>query len=182
MYINLNFKHSLFWYQGKIDDDLDLDLDFQAIIGHDKGGIAFFWSWSYWSTFVLTWYVWLELVRIDFAPIVVIVNGTCSIHTGDHTFAFNLLGTSSYLGKQANSCIKQLVISEMFVGACGIRQFCFELLSSQASCGWLRKSVTSCLLSCSIYVEHVSAMWLFETFASLFILWELSSYPHSLLY
>ncbi|XP_068637914.1 uncharacterized protein [Aristolochia californica] len=28
-----------------------------AIIGHDKGGIAFFWSWSYWSTFVLTWIV-----------------------------------------------------------------------------------------------------------------------------
>ncbi|KAG9451420.1 hypothetical protein H6P81_011385 [Aristolochia fimbriata] len=28
-----------------------------TIIGHDKGGIAFFWSWSYWSTFVLTWIV-----------------------------------------------------------------------------------------------------------------------------
>ncbi|KAL4196468.1 hypothetical protein AMTRI_Chr04g246310 [Amborella trichopoda] len=28
-----------------------------TIIGHDKGGIAFFWSWSYWSTFALTWAV-----------------------------------------------------------------------------------------------------------------------------
>lgn len=28
-----------------------------TIIGHDKGGIAFFWSWSYWSTFLLTWAV-----------------------------------------------------------------------------------------------------------------------------
>ncbi|KAJ0981413.1 hypothetical protein J5N97_009668 [Dioscorea zingiberensis] len=28
-----------------------------AIIGHEKGGIAFFWSWSYWSTFLLTWAV-----------------------------------------------------------------------------------------------------------------------------
>eukprot|EP01018_Ginkgo_biloba_P034789 Gb_30378 [translate_table: standard] len=26
-----------------------------TIIGQDKGGIAFFWSWSYWSTFALTW-------------------------------------------------------------------------------------------------------------------------------
>ncbi|KZV53763.1 hypothetical protein F511_00029 [Dorcoceras hygrometricum] len=26
-----------------------------TIIGHDKGGISFFWSWSYWSTFLLTW-------------------------------------------------------------------------------------------------------------------------------
>lgn len=24
-------------------------------IGHDNGGISFFWSWSYWSTFLLTW-------------------------------------------------------------------------------------------------------------------------------
>ncbi|KAK1361764.1 LMBR1 domain-containing protein 2-like [Heracleum sosnowskyi] len=28
-----------------------------TIIGHDSGGISFFWSWSYWSTFVLTWLV-----------------------------------------------------------------------------------------------------------------------------
>ncbi|KAI0495307.1 hypothetical protein KFK09_025457 [Dendrobium nobile] len=28
-----------------------------ALIGHDNGGIAFFWSWSYWSTFALTWVV-----------------------------------------------------------------------------------------------------------------------------
>ncbi|GLJ46677.1 hypothetical protein SUGI_0983730 [Cryptomeria japonica] len=26
-----------------------------TILGQDKGGIAFFWSWSYWSTFLLTW-------------------------------------------------------------------------------------------------------------------------------
>ncbi|XP_075510389.1 uncharacterized protein LOC142546518 [Primulina tabacum] len=26
-----------------------------TIIGHDNGGISFFWSWSYWSTFLLTW-------------------------------------------------------------------------------------------------------------------------------
>ncbi|CAI9260177.1 unnamed protein product [Lactuca saligna] len=28
-----------------------------AMIDHDKGGISFFWSWSYWSTFLLTWAV-----------------------------------------------------------------------------------------------------------------------------
>ncbi|XP_043692297.1 LMBR1 domain-containing protein 2 homolog isoform X2 [Telopea speciosissima] len=28
-----------------------------TIIDQDKGGIAFFWSWSYWSTFILTWAV-----------------------------------------------------------------------------------------------------------------------------
>ncbi|KAF6170303.1 hypothetical protein GIB67_042993 [Kingdonia uniflora] len=28
-----------------------------TIIGHQSGGIAFFWSWSYWSTFLLTWAV-----------------------------------------------------------------------------------------------------------------------------
>lgn len=28
-----------------------------TIIGQDKGGIGFFWSWSYWSTFLLTWAV-----------------------------------------------------------------------------------------------------------------------------
>ncbi|CAA6658849.1 unnamed protein product [Spirodela intermedia] len=28
-----------------------------TIIGHDEGAIAFFWSWSYWSTFALTWAV-----------------------------------------------------------------------------------------------------------------------------
>ncbi|KAK9048827.1 hypothetical protein SSX86_032206 [Deinandra increscens subsp. villosa] len=28
-----------------------------AVIDHDKGGISFFWSWSYWSTFLLTWAV-----------------------------------------------------------------------------------------------------------------------------
>ncbi|XP_058096927.1 uncharacterized protein LOC131242353 isoform X4 [Magnolia sinica] len=28
-----------------------------TIIHHEKGGIAFFWSWSYWSTFALTWAV-----------------------------------------------------------------------------------------------------------------------------
>ncbi|XP_077213234.1 uncharacterized protein LOC143848234 isoform X2 [Tasmannia lanceolata] len=28
-----------------------------TIVGHEKGGIAFFWSWSYWSTFALTWAV-----------------------------------------------------------------------------------------------------------------------------
>ncbi|CAI9104076.1 OLC1v1002687C1 [Oldenlandia corymbosa var. corymbosa] len=28
-----------------------------AFVGHDKGGISFFWSWSYWSTFLLTWAV-----------------------------------------------------------------------------------------------------------------------------
>ncbi|CAN6480045.1 unnamed protein product [Victoria cruziana] len=28
-----------------------------TILGHDKGGMAFFWGWSYWSTFVLTWAV-----------------------------------------------------------------------------------------------------------------------------
>ncbi|KAG0480338.1 hypothetical protein HPP92_011196 [Vanilla planifolia] len=26
-----------------------------TMVGHDKGGITFFWSWSYWSTFALTW-------------------------------------------------------------------------------------------------------------------------------
>ncbi|XP_076913225.1 uncharacterized protein LOC143571772 [Bidens hawaiensis] len=30
---------------------------YQAIIGHDNGGISFFWSSSYWSTFLLTWLV-----------------------------------------------------------------------------------------------------------------------------
>ncbi|KAL3538680.1 hypothetical protein ACH5RR_002046 [Cinchona calisaya] len=28
-----------------------------AVVGHDKSGISFFWSWSYWSTFILTWAV-----------------------------------------------------------------------------------------------------------------------------
>lgn len=28
-----------------------------TIIGHESGGIAFFWGWSYWSTFLLTWAV-----------------------------------------------------------------------------------------------------------------------------
>ncbi|KAF3788458.1 domain-containing 2-like protein A [Nymphaea thermarum] len=28
-----------------------------TILGHDKGGMAFFWGWSYWSTFALTWAV-----------------------------------------------------------------------------------------------------------------------------
>ncbi|XP_058087289.1 uncharacterized protein LOC131234427 isoform X3 [Magnolia sinica] len=28
-----------------------------TIIGHEDGGISFFWSWSYWSTFALTWLV-----------------------------------------------------------------------------------------------------------------------------
>ncbi|XP_039127247.1 LMBR1 domain-containing protein 2 homolog A isoform X1 [Dioscorea cayenensis subsp. rotundata] len=28
-----------------------------TIIGHEKRGITFFWSWSYWSTFLLTWAV-----------------------------------------------------------------------------------------------------------------------------
>lgn len=28
-----------------------------TIIGHENGGIAFFWGWSYWSTFLLTWAV-----------------------------------------------------------------------------------------------------------------------------
>ncbi|XXG86463.1 hypothetical protein AAC387_Pa11g1355 [Persea americana] len=28
-----------------------------TIIDHEKGGISFLWSWSYWSTFVLTWVV-----------------------------------------------------------------------------------------------------------------------------
>lgn len=28
----------------------------QTIIGRENGGISFFWSWSYWSTFLLTWY------------------------------------------------------------------------------------------------------------------------------
>ncbi|KAK1258229.1 hypothetical protein QJS04_geneDACA021702 [Acorus gramineus] len=28
-----------------------------TIIGHDNGGITFFWIWSYWSTFALTWLV-----------------------------------------------------------------------------------------------------------------------------
>uniref|UniRef100_A0A0C9S5P9 TSA: Wollemia nobilis Ref_Wollemi_Transcript_18715_2611 transcribed RNA sequence n=1 Tax=Wollemia nobilis TaxID=56998 RepID=A0A0C9S5P9_9CONI len=26
-----------------------------TIFGQDKGGIAFFWTWTYWSTFLLTW-------------------------------------------------------------------------------------------------------------------------------
>ncbi|KAL6523667.1 hypothetical protein OROGR_017270 [Orobanche gracilis] len=26
-----------------------------TIVGHANGGISFFWSWSYWSTFLLTW-------------------------------------------------------------------------------------------------------------------------------
>ncbi|KAL6558800.1 hypothetical protein OROMI_019150 [Orobanche minor] len=26
-----------------------------TMIGHGNGGISFFWSWSYWSTFLLTW-------------------------------------------------------------------------------------------------------------------------------
>ncbi|KAL7001889.1 hypothetical protein U1Q18_003035 [Sarracenia purpurea var. burkii] len=28
-----------------------------TIIDHNNGGISFFWSWSYWSTFLLTWAV-----------------------------------------------------------------------------------------------------------------------------
>ncbi|GMH24690.1 hypothetical protein Nepgr_026533 [Nepenthes gracilis] len=28
-----------------------------TIIGHYNGGVSFFWSWSYWSTFLLTWAV-----------------------------------------------------------------------------------------------------------------------------
>ncbi|KAK6789990.1 hypothetical protein RDI58_013790 [Solanum bulbocastanum] len=28
-----------------------------TIVGSDNGGISFFWSWSYWSTFLLTWLV-----------------------------------------------------------------------------------------------------------------------------
>ncbi|KZV50194.1 hypothetical protein F511_26054 [Dorcoceras hygrometricum] len=28
-----------------------------TIVNHDRGGISFFWSWSYWSTFLLTWVV-----------------------------------------------------------------------------------------------------------------------------
>ncbi|KAL8239539.1 hypothetical protein R6Q59_016106 [Mikania micrantha] len=28
-----------------------------AMSGQDRGGISFFWSWSYWSTFLLTWAV-----------------------------------------------------------------------------------------------------------------------------
>ncbi|PWA73760.1 LMBR1-like membrane protein [Artemisia annua] len=28
-----------------------------AISDHNNGGISFFWSWSYWSTFLLTWAV-----------------------------------------------------------------------------------------------------------------------------
>nr|CAD1826937.1 unnamed protein product [Ananas comosus var. bracteatus] len=28
-----------------------------TINGYERGGIAFFWSWSYWSTFILTWAV-----------------------------------------------------------------------------------------------------------------------------
>ncbi|CAI9780902.1 unnamed protein product [Fraxinus pennsylvanica] len=28
-----------------------------TIIGQFNGGISFFWSWSYWSTFLLTWLV-----------------------------------------------------------------------------------------------------------------------------
>ncbi|CAN4097307.1 unnamed protein product [Withania somnifera] len=28
-----------------------------TIVGHGNGGISFFWSWSYWSTFLLTWLV-----------------------------------------------------------------------------------------------------------------------------
>ncbi|KAL3620955.1 hypothetical protein CASFOL_035867 [Castilleja foliolosa] len=28
-----------------------------TITSHEKGGISFFWSWSYWSTFLLTWAV-----------------------------------------------------------------------------------------------------------------------------
>lgn len=31
----------------------------QTINGYERGGIAFFWSWSYWSTFILTWYLTL---------------------------------------------------------------------------------------------------------------------------
>ncbi|XP_027163161.1 LMBR1 domain-containing protein 2 homolog [Coffea eugenioides] len=33
------------------------DIWAQAAVGHDKNGISFFWSWSYWSTFILTWAV-----------------------------------------------------------------------------------------------------------------------------
>jgi hypothetical protein len=29
----------------------------QTLTGSAKGGIGFFWSWSYWSTFILTWAV-----------------------------------------------------------------------------------------------------------------------------
>jgi hypothetical protein len=29
----------------------------QAISGNQKSDIGFFWSWSYWSTFILAWYV-----------------------------------------------------------------------------------------------------------------------------
>lgn len=28
----------------------------QTLTASAKGGIGFFWSWSYWSTFILTWY------------------------------------------------------------------------------------------------------------------------------
>ncbi|XP_020255787.1 LMBR1 domain-containing protein 2 homolog A-like isoform X2 [Asparagus officinalis] len=28
-----------------------------TVVGQEKGGIAFFWGWSYWSTFALTWAV-----------------------------------------------------------------------------------------------------------------------------
>lgn len=34
----------------------------QAITEHPNGVISFFWSWSYWSTFLLTWYVMDELI------------------------------------------------------------------------------------------------------------------------
>ncbi|CBI33145.3 unnamed protein product, partial [Vitis vinifera] len=33
-----------------------------AITEHPNGVISFFWSWSYWSTFLLTWYVMDELI------------------------------------------------------------------------------------------------------------------------
>lgn len=38
----------------------------QTIGGHGNGGISFFWSWSYWSTFLLTWYDGLPFVSVCF--------------------------------------------------------------------------------------------------------------------
>ncbi|XP_057970572.1 uncharacterized protein LOC131159571 [Malania oleifera] len=35
----------------------DIWISIQEKNGHENGGISFFWSWSYWSTFLLTWAV-----------------------------------------------------------------------------------------------------------------------------
>lgn len=37
----------------------------QTLSNHDKGQISFFWSWSYWSTFLLTWCVTISDINVE---------------------------------------------------------------------------------------------------------------------